>query len=268
MCHAFVPIWRKAPLVSCARNAWASVLPHALPVPPAPFARSSGSHLATPARCAASPGQSAAARTWGSPGTGAARGGARETAPPGGGRRGAHSPAPNPRDRAASEPPDRRSSGPRRLPGRSGHGSCRAQAPRGGGHGPAPGPELLVRVLGLRDAQGDRGEEPATGRRVPLGAAAHPALLRVVGVRGRGPGAGAGSPGSGRTRSRQAASGAGPARPHRYVFIVQKSYQDRETGPESSVITKVKGITSSEHKVWDVEEYVKPPEVRSIPRAP
>ncbi|XP_037016841.2 P2X purinoceptor 2 isoform X3 [Artibeus jamaicensis] len=47
-----------------------------------------------------------------------------------------------------------------------------------------------------------------------------------------------------------------------YVFIVQKSYQDRETGPESSVITKVKGITSSEHKVWDVEEYVKPPEPR------
>nr|KAF6268783.1 purinergic receptor P2X 2 [Pipistrellus kuhlii] len=50
-----------------------------------------------------------------------------------------------------------------------------------------------------------------------------------------------------------------------YVFIVQKSYQDRETGPESSVITKVKGITSSEHKVWDVEEYVKPPEVRPAP---
>uniref|UniRef100_A0A8P0N8T4 P2X purinoceptor n=1 Tax=Canis lupus familiaris TaxID=9615 RepID=A0A8P0N8T4_CANLF len=45
-----------------------------------------------------------------------------------------------------------------------------------------------------------------------------------------------------------------------YVFIVQKSYQDSETGPESSVITKVKGITYSEHKVWDVEEYVKPPE--------
>lgn len=59
----------------------------------------------------------------------------------------------------------------------------------------------------------------------------------------------------------------GPARPHRYVFIVQKSYQDSETGPESSVITKVKGITLSEHKVWDVEEYVKPPEVRN-PRAP
>lgn len=46
---------------------------------------------------------------------------------------------------------------------------------------------------------------------------------------------------------------------------MQKSYQDRETGPESSVITKVKGITSSEHKVWDVEEYVKPPEVRPAP---
>nr|XP_045012819.1 P2X purinoceptor 2 isoform X3 [Jaculus jaculus] len=49
-----------------------------------------------------------------------------------------------------------------------------------------------------------------------------------------------------------------------YVFIVQKSYQDSETGPESSIITKVKGITTSEHKVWDVEEYVKPPEGGSV----
>ncbi|XP_058547544.1 P2X purinoceptor 2 isoform X3 [Neofelis nebulosa] len=49
-----------------------------------------------------------------------------------------------------------------------------------------------------------------------------------------------------------------------YVFIVQKSYQDSETGPESSVITKVKGITFSESKVWDVEEYVKPPEGGSV----
>ncbi|XP_039327528.1 P2X purinoceptor 2 isoform X1 [Saimiri boliviensis] len=49
-----------------------------------------------------------------------------------------------------------------------------------------------------------------------------------------------------------------------YVFIVQKSYQESETGPESSVITKVKGITTSEHKVWDVEEYVKPPEGGSV----
>ncbi|XP_074156421.1 P2X purinoceptor 2 isoform X5 [Sminthopsis crassicaudata] len=45
-----------------------------------------------------------------------------------------------------------------------------------------------------------------------------------------------------------------------YVFIIQKGYQDSETGPESSVITKVKGITKSQDKVWDVEEYVKPPE--------
>ncbi|XP_058387160.1 P2X purinoceptor 2 isoform X2 [Diceros bicornis minor] len=44
----------------------------------------------------------------------------------------------------------------------------------------------------------------------------------------------------------------------------KKSYQDSETGPESSVITKVKGVTSSEHKVWDVEEYVKPPEGGSV----
>uniref|UniRef100_A0A2K6F045 P2X purinoceptor n=1 Tax=Propithecus coquereli TaxID=379532 RepID=A0A2K6F045_PROCO len=52
-----------------------------------------------------------------------------------------------------------------------------------------------------------------------------------------------------------------------YVFIVQKSYQDSETGPESSIITKVKGVTTSEHKVWDVEEYVKPPESMRVPNA-
>ena len=64
------------------------------------------------------------------------------------------------------------------------------------------------------------------------------------------------------------ASGAGAAPARRYVFIVQKSYQESETGPESSIITKVKGITTSEHKVWDVEEYVKPPEVRAAPCPP
>ncbi|XP_055462142.1 P2X purinoceptor 2 isoform X2 [Psammomys obesus] len=49
-----------------------------------------------------------------------------------------------------------------------------------------------------------------------------------------------------------------------YVFLVQKSYQESETGPESSIITKVKGITMSEDKVWDVEEYVRPPEGGSV----
>nr|XP_021500616.1 P2X purinoceptor 2 isoform X1 [Meriones unguiculatus] len=60
------------------------------------------------------------------------------------------------------------------------------------------------------------------------------------------------------------ASGAGTALSHRYVFLVQKSYQESETGPESSIITKVKGITMSEDKVWDVEEYVRPPEGGSV----
>uniref|UniRef100_A0A8B9DQL5 P2X purinoceptor n=1 Tax=Anser cygnoides TaxID=8845 RepID=A0A8B9DQL5_ANSCY len=46
----------------------------------------------------------------------------------------------------------------------------------------------------------------------------------------------------------------------RYVFIIQKGYQEREMGPESSVITKVKGVTQSPSKVWDVGEYVAPPE--------
>ncbi|XP_062814630.1 P2X purinoceptor 2 [Anolis carolinensis] len=49
-----------------------------------------------------------------------------------------------------------------------------------------------------------------------------------------------------------------------YVFIVQKGYQESESGPESSVITKVKGVTRSQSKVWDVEEYVKPPEGGSV----
>uniref|UniRef100_A0A674ICJ7 Uncharacterized protein n=1 Tax=Terrapene triunguis TaxID=2587831 RepID=A0A674ICJ7_9SAUR len=42
----------------------------------------------------------------------------------------------------------------------------------------------------------------------------------------------------------------------------EKGYQESETGPESSVLTKVKGVTRSPSKVWDVEEYVKPAEVR------
>ncbi|XP_042297888.1 P2X purinoceptor 2 [Sceloporus undulatus] len=49
-----------------------------------------------------------------------------------------------------------------------------------------------------------------------------------------------------------------------YVFIIQKGYQESESGPESSVITKVKGVTRSQNKVWDVEEYVKPPEGGSV----
>ncbi|CAM4641486.1 unnamed protein product, partial [Lepidochelys olivacea] len=43
-----------------------------------------------------------------------------------------------------------------------------------------------------------------------------------------------------------------------YVFIIQKGYQESETGPESSVVTKVKGVARSHSRVWDVEEYVKP----------
>ncbi|XP_039361126.1 P2X purinoceptor 2 isoform X5 [Mauremys reevesii] len=49
-----------------------------------------------------------------------------------------------------------------------------------------------------------------------------------------------------------------------YVFIIQKGYQESETGPESSVLTKVKGVTRSHSKVWDVEEYVKPAEGGSV----
>ncbi|XP_043924597.1 P2X purinoceptor 2-like [Protopterus annectens] len=54
-----------------------------------------------------------------------------------------------------------------------------------------------------------------------------------------------------------------------YVFITQKAYQDTDTGPESSVITEVRGSSKSEspnlgQKIWDVVEYVKPPEGEGI----
>ncbi|XP_066459859.1 P2X purinoceptor 2-like isoform X2 [Eleutherodactylus coqui] len=54
-----------------------------------------------------------------------------------------------------------------------------------------------------------------------------------------------------------------------YVFVVQKGYQAQETGPESAVITKVKGVSTSKasrgaKRIWDVAEYVKPPEGGSI----
>uniref|UniRef100_A0A8C5PSP4 P2X purinoceptor n=1 Tax=Leptobrachium leishanense TaxID=445787 RepID=A0A8C5PSP4_9ANUR len=54
-----------------------------------------------------------------------------------------------------------------------------------------------------------------------------------------------------------------------YVFVVQKGYQAQESGPESAVITKVKGVSVSKahrglKRIWDVAEYVKPPEGGSI----
>ncbi|XP_078083484.1 P2X purinoceptor 2 isoform X2 [Mustelus asterias] len=53
-----------------------------------------------------------------------------------------------------------------------------------------------------------------------------------------------------------------------YVFIIQKAYQERESAPESSVITKMKGIGISNSsmgiKIWDVAEYVNPPEGRDV----
>ncbi|XP_041057919.1 P2X purinoceptor 2 isoform X1 [Carcharodon carcharias] len=53
-----------------------------------------------------------------------------------------------------------------------------------------------------------------------------------------------------------------------YVFIIQKAYQERENAPESSVITKMKGVGISNSsmgiKIWDVAEYVNPPEGRDV----
>ncbi|CAH2294898.1 P2X purinoceptor 2 [Pelobates cultripes] len=59
-----------------------------------------------------------------------------------------------------------------------------------------------------------------------------------------------------------------PAAAHHCVLCV-KGYQAKETGPESAVITKVKGVSISRvhrglKRIWDVAEYVKPPEGGSI----
>ncbi|XP_041095840.1 P2X purinoceptor 2-like isoform X2 [Polyodon spathula] len=45
-----------------------------------------------------------------------------------------------------------------------------------------------------------------------------------------------------------------------YVFIIQKAYQEIETGPESSIYTKMKGIALSGDTVQDMVEYVRPSE--------
>uniref|UniRef100_A0A4W3JCK7 Purinergic receptor P2X 2 n=1 Tax=Callorhinchus milii TaxID=7868 RepID=A0A4W3JCK7_CALMI len=53
-----------------------------------------------------------------------------------------------------------------------------------------------------------------------------------------------------------------------YVFLFQKAYQETENAPESYVMTKMKGIsfsnTSFEKRIWDVVEFVNPPEGRDI----
>ncbi|XP_007900134.1 P2X purinoceptor 2 [Callorhinchus milii] len=56
-----------------------------------------------------------------------------------------------------------------------------------------------------------------------------------------------------------------------YVFLFQKAYQETENAPESYVMTKMKGIsfsnTSFEKRIWDVVEFVNPPEDIEVPEA-
>lgn len=52
----------------------------------------------------------------------------------------------------------------------------------------------------------------------------------------------------------------------RWVFVVKKGYQEREEAIQTSVITKLKGVTltnSSEAglHLWSAEDYVIPPNV-------
>nr|XP_010299671.1 PREDICTED: P2X purinoceptor 5 isoform X2 [Balearica regulorum gibbericeps] len=57
-----------------------------------------------------------------------------------------------------------------------------------------------------------------------------------------------------------------------WVFVVKKGYQDTDTSLQSSVITKLKGVAftnTSElgERLWDVADYVIPPQSASIPDA-
>lgn len=57
-----------------------------------------------------------------------------------------------------------------------------------------------------------------------------------------------------------------PPLPHSWVFLWKKGYQDTDTSLESSIVTKVKGVTFTNTsdlgaRLWDVADYVIPPQV-------
>ncbi|XP_036424714.1 P2X purinoceptor 3a [Colossoma macropomum] len=49
-----------------------------------------------------------------------------------------------------------------------------------------------------------------------------------------------------------------------YVFLYEKAYQDRDTGIESAVMTKVKGFGFYDNYLMDVADYVTPPQGASV----
>lgn len=87
---------------------------------------------------------------------------------------------------------------------------------------------------------------------------------------GRDPCSGAGGkgeyPGEDSPRAAVTLMPAAGSSPHSWVFLVKKGYQDTDTSLQSSIITKVKGVTftnTSElgERLWDVADYVIPPQV-------
>uniref|UniRef100_A0A8B9NTK3 Uncharacterized protein n=1 Tax=Apteryx owenii TaxID=8824 RepID=A0A8B9NTK3_APTOW len=61
----------------------------------------------------------------------------------------------------------------------------------------------------------------------------------------------------------------GPSGSVSWVFLVKKGYQETDSAPRVSVITKLKGISVTEvkdagNRLWDVADYVKPPQVRAL----
>lgn len=57
--------------------------------------------------------------------------------------------------------------------------------------------------------------------------------------------------------------------PCRWVFIIKKGYQETDEAIQSSVITKLKGVSATNSSesgllVWGPEDYVIPPQVKQI----